>query len=256
MSELEPERLRPLLCGALGEPYLYVVETPSTQDVLRHGDYPHGAVCVAEHQTAGRGRSGRRWDDSPATALLFSVLLRPPVDAPLPQLSLVAGLAVAAAIEPKTRVPVLLKWPNDVLAGGRKVAGILLEASAGVVVCGIGINVNQEERDLPPEPRTPATSLRLVAGRQLDRGAVLVAVLTELERRYVEWSAGGLVSLAGELEQRNALRGLRVRVGALAGTAGTIAPDGRLTIVLDRGDSVLVASGEAEVVASETLASG
>ena len=128
-------------------------------------------------------------------------------------------------------------------------AGILLEASGGVVVCGIGINVNQEERDLPPETRTPATSLRIVAGRPLDRGAVLAAVLAELERRYGDWLAGGLALLAGELEQRNALRGRRVRVGGRAGTAGAIAPDGRLTIVLDRGDSVLVESGEVEVVA-------
>ena len=67
--------------------------------MLRDGDHPHGAVAVAEHQTAGRGRSGRRWDDAPSTALLFSVLLRPPAAAPLPQLSLVAGLAVATALE-------------------------------------------------------------------------------------------------------------------------------------------------------------
>ena len=261
MSELEPERARPLLTGALGEPYLYFAETSSTQDALRNRDLPHGAVCVAEHQTAGRGRAGRRWDDEPGAALLCSVLLRPPAAergnrlqpvvraAPLPQISLVAGLAVAAAIEHEAGAPALLKWPNDVLVDERKVAGILLEASGGIVICGIGINVNQEQRELPPAARTPATSLRIVAGRPLDRGALLAAVLVELERRYADWLDNGLEGLAGELEARNALRGRGVRVDGLAGTAGAIAPDGRLTIVLDRGDSLLVESGEVEVVA-------
>ena len=247
MSELEPGAVRPLLRGPFGEPYLYLTETASTQDVLRDGDFPHGAVCVAEHQTAGRGRSGRRWDDAPAKTLLFSVLLRPPVDAALPQLSLVAGLAVAAAIEGETGAPALLKWPNDVLVEGSKVAGILLEASAGVVVCGIGINVNQEKDDLPVATRLPATSLRIVLGCPFDRGRVLAALLAELERRYADWAAGGLAGLAAELEGRNAMRGRRVRVAGRAGTAGAIAADGRLTIVLDRGDSVLVESGEVEL---------
>jgi BirA family biotin operon repressor/biotin-[acetyl-CoA-carboxylase] ligase len=246
VSDLEPERLRPLLRGGLGEPYLYATTTPSTQDLLREGDYPHGAVAVAEHQTAGRGRSGRRWDDAPSTALLFSVLLRPPVTAPHQQLSLVVGLAAAAAIERETDVTALVKWPNDVLSDGRKVAGILLEASDRVVVCGIGINVNQEEHDLPPVTRMPATSLRVAAGRAFDRGIILAAVLVELERRYSDWLAGGLACLADELERRNALHGRRMRVGGRVGTAGAITEDGRLAIVLDRGDTVLVESGEVE----------
>lgn len=248
MSDLEPQRLGPLLRGGLGKPYLYAVETGSTQDLIRDGGYPHGTVAVAEHQTAGRGRSGRRFEDAPSTAVLASVLLRPPQLMPLPQLSLVAGLAVAAAIESETGLSSLVKWPNDVLCDGRKVAGILLESSAGEVVCGIGINVNQEEYDLPPLTRTPATSLRIAAGRPFDRGVVLASVLVELERRYTDWLAGGLAYLAAELEQRNALRGLRVRVAGRAGTAGAIAADGRLEILLDRGDSVLVESGEVELL--------
>ncbi len=247
MSELEPDRLAPLLRGVFGAPYLYAAELPSTQDVLRGGDLPHGAVAVAEHQSAGRGRSGRRWDAAPATALLFSVLLRPPPARSLPQLSLVAGLAVAAAVEQETGLAAAVKWPNDVLLDGAKVAGILLEASGDAVVCGIGINANQEERDLPPLTRTPATSLRIAAGREIDRGTLLATVLVELESSYRSWLADGLETLAGLLEQRNALRGARVRVGDRAGTAGAIAPDGRLTILLDRGDSILVESGEIEV---------
>lgn len=247
MSELEPERVLPLLRGGLGKPYLYAGEVASTQDVLRNGTHPHGAVAVAEHQTAGRGRSGRRWDDTPSTALLFSILLRPPETAPPAQLSLVTGLAVAAAIEQETALRPLVKWPNDVLVDGRKVAGILLEAADQEVVCGIGVNVNQQPSDLPPATRAPATSLAIAARHAFDRGAILASVLVELERRYADWLAGGLACLSDELEQRNALLGRKVRAGARAGTAGAIAADGRLTIVLERGDIVLVESGEVEL---------
>ena len=91
MSDLTAEAVQPLLRGAFGVPYLYATEITSTQDVLVGSDHPHGAVAVAEHQTAGRGRSGRRWDDAPSSALLLSVLLRPPEGAPLPQLSLLVS---------------------------------------------------------------------------------------------------------------------------------------------------------------------
>ena len=147
--------MRPLLGGAFGAPYLYAVETTSTQDVLRSSDLPHGAVAVAEHQTAGRGRSGRHWDDAPSAHSASLGAPAAPGDDSFAQLSLVAGLAVAAAIEQEAGLPALVKWPNDI-AGGREAAGILLEAAEARVVCGIGINVNQEERDLPLLPRLPA----------------------------------------------------------------------------------------------------
>jgi len=248
VSDLDPERLTPLLRGSFGKPFLHFARTASTQDVLRQGDYPHGTVAAAEHQTAGRGRSGRRWDGAETSALLFSLQLRPPAAADLPQLSLVAGLAVAEALERVAGAPMLVKWPNDVLGGGGKVAGMLLEASGESVVCGIGINVNQEAGDLPVTARVPATSLRILSGRLLDRGLVLAEVLAGLERRYEDWLAGGLPALIGDLEARNAVRGARVRAGDRVGTAAEIAPDGRLVVVLDRGDRVLVESGEVEIV--------
>jgi BirA family biotin operon repressor/biotin-[acetyl-CoA-carboxylase] ligase len=248
VSDLEPERLRPRLRGAFGEPSLYFAEIASTQDVLRDGDHPHGAVALAEHQTAGRGRSGRSWEDAPAANLLFSVLLEPHPGAALPQLSLVAGLAVASALEREAMVPALVKWPNDVLIDDGKVAGILLEAFGDRVVCGIGINVNQAAEELPPTPRFPAVSLRVAAGRPFDRAAVLVTVLVELEERYAQWLDVGLAGLVDDLERRNALRGRRVLVGdGRNGTADAIAADGRLTIVLDDGETTLVASGEVEI---------
>ena len=246
MSELEHERFRPLLRGGLGDPYLHVVETSSTQDLLRDGALPHGAVAVAEHQTAGRGRSGRSWDDAPATALLCSVLLRPPSEAAHQELSIVAGLAVAAALEREAAVPAVVRWPNDVLVKTRKVAGILLEAADGAVVCGIGINVNQTASDLPSKPRTPATSLRIETDRTFNRGIILTSLLIELEWRYSAWLANGLACLSDELEHRNAVQGRRVHVGGRTGTGGAITDDGRLTLVLDSGETVLVGTGEVE----------
>ncbi len=216
-------------------------------DVLRGTQLSEGAVAVAEHQTRGRGRSGRSWEDAPGRSLLFSVLLRPGAGQ-LPQLSLVAALAAAEAIEAACGSPAAVKWPNDILLDGRKVAGILLEARDGAVIAGVGVNVNQDTDELPAETRLPATSLRLASGRDHDRGAVLAAILDGLEMGYAAWSASGLEPLLPRLELRNALAGARARVGDGLGTAGPIAPDGRLTVTLDTGRDVLVESGEVEPV--------
>ena len=158
--------LRPLLRGALGEPYLYFAETGSTQDVLRDGDHPHGAVAVAEHQTAaaaaraGAGTTHRRRRSSSPCCCGRRPTRR------LPQLSLVAGLAVAAALERGGRGAdareVAERRPRR---RGARWRGSCSRRPAARVVCGIGINVNQEERDLPAETRIPATSLRIAAGR-------------------------------------------------------------------------------------------
>ena len=243
-----PSALRPLLRGAFGEPYLYFAETGSTQDVLRDGDHPHGAVALAEHQTAGRGRSGRSWEDAPAANLLFSLLLEPPAGAALPELSLVAGLAVATALEREAMVPALVKWPNDVLIDGGKVAGILLEATGSRVVCGIGINVNQATEELPQTRASrPSRSGSRQGARSIARRSS--SPCSPSSRTATgSGSSGGLAGLADELERRNALRGRRVVVeGGRHGAAGAIAPDGRLTVVLDDGETMLVESGEVEI---------
>ena len=161
----------------------------STQRLLAP-DAPEGALAVADAQTRGRGRLGRRWDAVPGTSLLCSLVLRPPVEPErLPELSLVAGRACAEAIAEITGLEPTIKFPNDVLLGGRKVAGILAEASGGRVVLGIGVNVNQDAEELPRGTRIPATSLRLEYGRPLDRGALLVALLARLEEHYDAWTA-------------------------------------------------------------------
>ena len=188
MSEsLGADTVVPRLRGRFGREYRYERVVDSTQRRLA-ADAPEGAVVVADEQTEGRGRLGRRWEAPAGTSLLFSLVLRPRVQPErLPELSVVAGAAVAAAIADVARIAPTLKFPNDVLIGGRKVAGVLAEAAHGRVVLGIGVNVNQAPEQLPAQPRTPATSLRLEAGREIDRGELLVAILDHLEREYDAW---------------------------------------------------------------------
>ena len=172
----------PRLRGRFGRPFTYVERCASTQRLLDGA--PEGAVAAAGEQTEGRGRLGRTWDAPAGTSLLFSIVLAPPVPpARLPELSLVAGTAVAEAIESETRLHATVKHPNDVLVEGRKVAGILAEATEGRVVLGIGVNVSQTEPQLPT--RT-ATSLA-IEGATVDRAELLAAILERLERHYDSW---------------------------------------------------------------------
>jgi len=153
-------------------------------------DAEEGAVAVAEEQTEGRGRLGRKWEAPAGTSVLVSVLLVPAVDAArLPELSLVAGNAVTAAIVEVTGLEPTIKFPNDVLIGGRKVAGILAESSDGRVVLGIGVNANQTSEQLPDEAQTEPTSLRVEVGEPVNRAQLLAAILLQLERAYDAWTA-------------------------------------------------------------------
>jgi len=185
MDSLLPEHVEPLLTGRLGRPYRYLESCPSTQQQLAAGD-AEGTVVATGHQTAGRGRLGRAWEDAPGTSLLFSVLLTPRVEAErLPELTVLAAEAVAEAVGGE------VKAPNDVLLGGRKMAGVLGEASEGRVVLGIGVNANQTAAQLPAETRLRATSLRLARGAPVDRAELLAGILRAFERRYDAWLSGG-----------------------------------------------------------------
>jgi BirA family biotin operon repressor/biotin-[acetyl-CoA-carboxylase] ligase len=157
-----------------------------------------GAVLVAEEQTAGRGRLDRSWQSEPGASLTFSVLLRPSgvPAASRGWLPLLTGVAMVSALRAQTGLEISLKWPNDVLAGaagggadgeGGKLAGILAEQAGDAVVVGIGLNVSTTESELPGGP---ATSLSLAGAADPDRQAILVALLTELERWYLRWSGG------------------------------------------------------------------
>ena len=180
----------PRLRGHFGHEYRYVESTPSTQ-LLLAPDAPEGAVVVAEEQTAGRGRLGRRWLAPAGTSLLCSVQLRPRIEPRrLPELTAVAAGACAQAIEAVTGLAPEVKDPNDLLVGGRKVAGVLAEAREERVVLGLGINVNVAKVDLPTEVDLPATSLLVEIGRETDRAELLVELLERLERHYCEWLSG------------------------------------------------------------------
>ena len=184
MDSLAPENVEPRLRGRLGRPYRYLESCASTQREVTAGDR-EGTVVATGHQTEGRGRLGRAWTDAPGTSLLFSLLLTP--DAPadrLPALTVLAAEAVAEAVGAGAEV----KEPNDVLLNGRKVAGVLGEATQGRVVLGIGVNANQTPDELPPGTRLPATSLRIERGEPADRAELLVAILDALERRYESWA--------------------------------------------------------------------
>jgi BirA family transcriptional regulator, biotin operon repressor / biotin---[acetyl-CoA-carboxylase] ligase len=171
--------------GRFGRPFLFVETCASTQRLLDGA--VEGAVAATDEQTEGRGRLGRSWHAPAGTSLLFSVVLEPPVRSErLPELSVVAGEAVAEAITAGTGLEPAIKLPNDVLIDGRKVAGILAEASDGRVVLGVGVNVSQRADELPDDVVTPATSLAL-EGATVDRAVLLAAVLERLERRYDAW---------------------------------------------------------------------
>jgi len=188
VSDLSPEFVLPLLRGRLGKPYSFVDRCASTQRLLGEDD-PEGATVATDEQTEGRGRLGRRWEAPPGRAILVSVLLRPDPPMPLwPELSLVAGEAVAAALRAETGVEASLRHPNDVVVAGRKLVGVLPEARSGRVVLGIGVNVNQTADELPADTAKPPTSLRVELGREVGRAPLLAAILAELELGYDAWT--------------------------------------------------------------------
>jgi BirA family transcriptional regulator, biotin operon repressor / biotin---[acetyl-CoA-carboxylase] ligase len=203
---------------------------------------PEGALAVADFQTAGRGRLGQTWEAPPGTALLCSLLLKPPPERNAPELSLVAGVAVADTLERTTGLAVQLKWPNDVMLRRKKVAGCLAEAREGAVVLGIGVNVDQRGDQLPDG----AGSLRTLTGRSWDREELLASLLEDLDARYREWLAGGLDAVYDGLAPRDFLRGRRVSVNGTSGVATKVDREGRLEIAVAHGHLVTVDSGQVE----------
>jgi BirA family biotin operon repressor/biotin-[acetyl-CoA-carboxylase] ligase len=185
---LGPCQVRPRLEGRFGSPlYLYAESCSSTQDLLPL-DAPEGSLAIAETQLRGRGRRGRDWEAPPGSSLLLSLCLRPQVEAArLPALTVMAAEAIVEAIALVTGAETTVKPPNDVLLAGRKVAGVVAEASSGRVALGIGVNVSQQADDLPERPVFPATSLALELDRAPDRVELLVRLLERLEGRYERW---------------------------------------------------------------------
>jgi BirA family biotin operon repressor/biotin-[acetyl-CoA-carboxylase] ligase len=233
-DDLDRPPLRPLALSRALAPEGWrldvLPETPSTNAVVAdraRAGAPAGLVVVAEHQVAGRGRLDRTWVSPPRAGLTFSVLVRPE----LPQarwswLPLWGGLAVADAVRDRCALETELKWPNDVLVGGKKVCGILAEASGeGAVVLGIGLNVTTRADELPHDG---ATSLRLAGAATTDRDTLLRAVLRS-------WSAVLRAADPDAYRARCSTLGRAVRVElpggkAVEGTAETVDDEGRLVV--------------------------
>lgn len=218
----------------LGTPRLHLRRASSTNDrlqALARAGAPHGTLVTAEEQSAGRGRQGRYWTAPAGRALLCSVLVRDP-----PRLlSLAAGVAVAEVVGETAR----LKWPNDVLVDGRKVAGVLVEGrpQEGWAVVGIGINVAVRLADLPAELQGIASTLGLEPAAV---EGVLARLLVELERALALPSAGVLDAL----RVRDALAGREVSWSGGRGRAAGIDRDGRLLVERPDGELVALNAGE------------
>ncbi len=242
MASLAPEVVEPLLTGRLGRPYVYRERCESTQ-LLLDASLPEGAAAACEVQTAGRGRLGRSWEAPAGSSVLCSVLLRPPPERRIAELSLVGGMAAADTVEEALTLSAQIKWPNDVMVNRVKVAGVLAEAREGAVVLGIGLNVNQTRSELPAETRTSVGSLRTADGVERDRAPLLAGLLRALERQYDRWLERGLEGLYGVLGARDFLRGRRVSVNGTSGVAVAIDRLGRLEIEAD-GERRLLESGE------------
>jgi BirA family transcriptional regulator, biotin operon repressor / biotin---[acetyl-CoA-carboxylase] ligase len=232
-------------------------EVDSTQRVARdlaRAGAPAGTIVIAEAQTAGRGRLGRSWHSPSGVNLYLSAILRPPIaPALVPQLALVAGLAVAECVRAETGLAAAIKWPNDVLVQGRKVAGILTEMEAEMervhhVVAGIGVNLNAARAAFPGELRARATSLRLAAGRPVDRAAFTGHLLAALEARYGSYLARGFSAMRDDWESYSCLTGRRVRVTAADGTTSGevlgIDTDGALRLRDREGRTRRILAGE------------
>lgn len=243
-DSLAPAAVEPHLRGRFGKPYLYEPECESTQLLLLGSGLPEGAVAATEHQTRGRGRLGRSWEDTAGASILASIVLHPPAERHLPELSLVAALAAAETIETATELAAQIKWPNDVMLNRRKIAGILSEVTDGTVVTGIGLNVNQTRDQLPLDSTTEPTSLRTATGTTYDRAELLGSLLLRFERMYDVWRAGGLTELYPELGPRDFLRGRRVTVDGEHATAVMILRDGRLELDTGGHETLVIESGE------------
>lgn len=237
-----------------GVPELHILaRVGSTNDVARqlaeHGA-PPGTVVIAEEQTAGRGRMGRRWSAPYGRALLVSFIVRPPpprrsirVPTTIP---IRVGVAVARAIEAVTNLPIGLKWPNDVVVpGAGKVAGILCEGALGdaiseYVIAGVGVNVSQTEADLPEDVRGRATSLVGATGAPVSRADLASNLMREIAGFAA--SAGEPLdpTMIAEYTHRDLLRGCTVMVDEeVGGTAGGINPDGALVLSAEDGPRVI-----------------
>lgn len=231
------------LCGPMQilrtDAVVYLTETDST-NALALEPGPDGGIYLAERQRAGRGRFGRSWHSAGGLGLWFSIRLTGPT-AGLP---FAAGLALRDALE--AFVPASLKWPNDILSGGRKICGMLLEHREQRNALGIGVNVLHQATDFPPEIRPIAGSLAMARpGVPFRRESVLAAVLSSLDRELIMWREGQIDVLRERWIEASGLLGRYIRRGMVLGRVIGIEADGAL-IVQTAAGTVKVRDGDLE----------
>jgi BirA family biotin operon repressor/biotin-[acetyl-CoA-carboxylase] ligase len=194
LDRLVADELRADLGGAvIGHRIIVLEQTGSTNDAIlqvANANSKEGLVVFAEHQTAGRGQRGNRWESATGKGLWFSILLRPGIDlASSPRLTTWAAEAISGAIKNEFSLAPAIKAPNDVQIDGCKIAGVLVEMraqekTAHLAIAGIGVNVNQSREDFPKELKSRAISLAMALGRSVDRQNFAIALLRELDRTY------------------------------------------------------------------------
>jgi BirA family biotin operon repressor/biotin-[acetyl-CoA-carboxylase] ligase len=235
-------------------------QTTSTNDVvekLARDGVREGAVVFAESQTKGRGRLGRKWISPARKGLWMSILLRPNLrPQETTQLTVASATALRRAIVSQTRLQPEIKWPNDILINGKKVAGILTEMSAELdrvrhVIPGIGIDVNQDASEFPADLRKIATSLKIEGGESFSRPALAVAILQELDEEYARVCAGKFSEIANEWVEHCGTIGkdVTVRIGdrAIHGRAESLDDEGALVLRTEHGRLQRITGGDVTI---------
>lgn len=257
-SPLDVDSVRDgLAAQRLGTEFHYFAEIGSTNSYARwlaEQGAREGELVIAESQTDGRGRLGRHWVSPPNVNLYFSLILRPKLaPARAPQITLMAAVALVEALQPFLPVAPIIKWPNDILVDGKKLAGILTEMSCGpervdFVILGIGVNINYPPDLMPKEIRQRATSVLAERQKKIRREDFLQRLIHDLDRCYGEIEEVGFGALAPRWEAYFGLRGQRVRIELLdqvmVGTAKGIDQDGALLLEDDRGEVQRVIAGD------------
>ncbi len=248
-----------LTTDRFGRNFLFERSVGSTMDIARTAagrGAPEGTVAAADEQTAGRGRLGRTWVTPPAVNLASTIVVRPPHSV-LRDIAMVAPLAVCHAIQEIAGIRADIKWPNDVMIGAKKVAGVLIEVSesvapgvataaeAAVVLVGCGINANFDPRQYD-EIRDIATSVRVECGHDVDREALLAAYLAHFERHYDDARAGE--SMRDRWRERLITLGRTVHAswpgGEVDGIAENVDDTGALIVRTSSGEKVIVEAGD------------
>jgi len=232
-------------------------QTTSTNDViekLARDGVKEGVVVFAESQTKGRGRLGRKWISPAYKGLWFSILLRPDLRPPeTTQLTVASATALCRAIQSETGLNPEIKWPNDILVGGKKVAGVLTELSAELdrvkhIILGIGVDVNLGAAELPADLRKQATSLKIEAGRAVSRADLATAILSELDNDYGRVCAGQFAAVADEWEARCQTigRNVTIQIGGrrVHGRAESLSESGELLLRTEHGHLERISGGD------------